>query len=154
MVSGPTADLLDTSNISDTTDTTDIPDIPEISEISDIPEIPDCPEITDCADIPECDDSSDASFEEENVTYTSSGGETLEIHRFVKDGVKMISMNGIDLPLESLLSIIGDLDVEADEAKEGERAINELYNLDLYVLLTLYTVLILFLMNIFTCKAF
>ena len=154
MVSGPTADLLDTSNISDTTDTTDIPDIPEISDI------PDCPEITDCADIPECDDSSDVSFEEENVTYTSSGGETLEIHRFVKDGVKMISMNGIDLPLESLLSIIGDLDVEADEADEadeakgGERAINELYNLDLYVVLTVYTVLILFLMNIFTCKAF
>lgn len=51
-------------------------------------------------------DSTEPTFEEEN-TITNAEGKTLEIYRFLNDGVKMVSVNGFSLPLDSLLDMVG-----------------------------------------------
>ena len=45
------------------------------------------------------------------VEYQGNDGKTLGIKRFVKDGVKMVTVNDIELSLDSLISMILDVDV-------------------------------------------
>jgi len=51
------------------------------------------------------EESCNTTFEEEN-TLENVEGKTLEIHRFIEDGVKMVSVNGFKLPLTSLLEML------------------------------------------------
>ena len=54
------------------------------------------------------------------VEYQANDGKTLGIKRFVKDGVKMVTVNDIELSLDSLISMILDVDVvEAPRPEEG-----------------------------------
>jgi hypothetical protein len=46
------------------------------------------------------------TFEQEN-TLENADGKTLEIYRFLDDGVKMVSVNGFKLSLSSLLEMVG-----------------------------------------------
>jgi hypothetical protein len=62
-------------------------------------------------------DSTD--FEQEN-TLENEEGKLLEIHRFIEDGVKMVSVNGYTLPLETLLEMVG-----FDEGAEGEGQVQD-----------------------------
>lgn len=50
--------------------------------------------------------SQEETFEQEN-TLENEEGKTLEIYRFLDDGVKMVSVNGYKLPLETLLEMVG-----------------------------------------------
>ena len=50
--------------------------------------------------------SYEETFEEEN-TLENTEGKTLEIYRFLDDGVKMVSVNGYKLPLVTLLEMVG-----------------------------------------------
>lgn len=50
--------------------------------------------------------SQEETFEEEN-TIENEEGKVLEIHRFIDDGVKMVSVNGYKLPLGTLLDMVG-----------------------------------------------
>jgi len=45
------------------------------------------------------------------IEYQGNDGKTLGIKRFVKDGVKMVTVNDIELTLDSLISMIVDVDV-------------------------------------------
>jgi len=45
------------------------------------------------------------------LEYQANDGKTLGIKRFVKDGVKMVTVNDIELTLDSLISMIVDVDV-------------------------------------------
>lgn len=58
--------------------------------------------------------STDSSFEE---SLENAEGKTLEIHRFIDDGVKMVSVNGFCISLTSLLEMVG---VE-ERVREDER---------------------------------
>ena len=53
------------------------------------------------------------------VEYQGNDGKTLGIKRFVKDGVKMVTVNDIELTLDSLISMI--LDVDVVEAPRDKR---------------------------------
>ena len=53
------------------------------------------------------------------VEYQGNDGKTLGIKRFVKDGVKMVTVNDIELTLDSLISMI--LDVDIVEAPRDKR---------------------------------
>lgn len=59
------------------------------------------------------EDSCDTTFEEEN-TLRNAHGKTLEIYRFIDDGVVMASVNGFKLPLTSLREMLGDDPLEDD----------------------------------------
>jgi hypothetical protein len=61
-------------------------------------------------------DSVEPTFEQEN-TLENTDGQTLEIYRFLNDGVKMVSVNGFKLPLDSLLDMLG---VEPSDARGAE----------------------------------
>ena len=61
-------------------------------------------------------ESAEPTFEQEN-TLENGDGQTLEIYRFLNDGVKMVSVNGFKLPLYSLLDMLG---VEPPEAQLSE----------------------------------
>jgi hypothetical protein len=50
--------------------------------------------------------SQEETFEQEN-TLENEEGNTLEIYRFLDDGVKMVSVNGYKLPLGTLLEMVG-----------------------------------------------
>ena len=50
--------------------------------------------------------SQEETFEQEN-TLENEEGKTLEIYRFLDDGVKMVSVNGYKLPLGTLLEMVG-----------------------------------------------
>jgi hypothetical protein len=50
--------------------------------------------------------SQEETFEQEN-TLENKEGKTLEIYRFLDDGVKMVSVNGYKLPLVTLLEMVG-----------------------------------------------
>jgi len=50
-------------------------------------------------------ESVEATFEKEN-TLENAQGETLEIYRFIDDGVKMVCVNGFKLPLDNLLEMV------------------------------------------------
>ncbi len=50
--------------------------------------------------------SYEETFEQEN-TLENKEGKTLEIYRFLDDGVKMVSVNGYKLPLATLLEMVG-----------------------------------------------
>jgi hypothetical protein len=55
------------------------------------------------------------------IEYQANDGKTLGIKRFVKDGVKMVTVNDIELTLDSLISMIVDVDVvEAPRLEEEE----------------------------------
>jgi hypothetical protein len=57
------------------------------------------------------------------LEYQGNDGKTLGIKRFVKDGVKMVTVNDIELTLDSLISMIVDVDVvEAPRSGEEEGA--------------------------------
>ena len=57
------------------------------------------------------------------VEYQGNDGKTLGIKRFVKDGVKMVTVNDIELSLDSLISMILDVDVvEAPRPEEESEA--------------------------------
>lgn len=57
------------------------------------------------------------------IEYQANDGKTLGIKRFVKDGVKMVTVNDIELTLDSLISMILDVDVvEAPRSGEEEGA--------------------------------
>ena len=57
------------------------------------------------------------------VEYQGNDGKTLGIKRFVKDGVKMVTVNDIELTLDSLISMILDVDVvEAPRPEEESEA--------------------------------
>jgi hypothetical protein len=58
--------------------------------------------------------SQEETFEQEN-TLENEEGKVLEIYRFLEDGVKMVSVNGYKLPLETLLEMVG-----VDEGVEAE----------------------------------
>ena len=64
-------------------------------------------------------DSVEPTFEEEN-TLENSDGKTLEIYRFLNDGVKMVSVNGFSLPLDSLLDMVGVEAVPADHQSQDD----------------------------------
>ena len=53
------------------------------------------------------------------VEYQGNDGKTLGIKRFVKDGVKMVTVNDIELSLDSLISMILDVDV-VERPRPGE----------------------------------
>jgi len=47
--------------------------------------------------------------------YTSSDGETYRVKVFMKNGVKMISMNDLTLEYNIFISMLNDVDLEADD---------------------------------------
>ena len=65
------------------------------------------------------DFSHEESFEQEN-TLENEEGKTLEIHRFLDDGVKMVSVNGYTLPLDTLLEMVGFDLCEEEQEQEDE----------------------------------
>ena len=58
------------------------------------------------------------------IEYMSSEGKTLSIQKFEKDGVKMVTVNDIELTLDSLISMIIDLNLvgrpDSDSESESE----------------------------------
>jgi hypothetical protein len=69
-------------------------------------------------------DSTD--FEQEN-TLENKEGKVLEIHRFLEDGVKMVSVNGYKLPLETLLEMVAFEGEEDQGQGEDHTADNYLF---------------------------
>jgi hypothetical protein len=53
------------------------------------------------------------------IEYKNAAGDTLRFKIFAKDGVKMISLNGIELYLDELFDIIQDVE-ESDVKQEKE----------------------------------
>jgi hypothetical protein len=69
-------------------------------------------------------DSTD--FEQEN-TLENEEGKVLEIYRFLEDGVKMVSVNGYKLPLETLLEMVGFDEGEAEPEVQDHTVDNYLF---------------------------
>jgi hypothetical protein len=63
------------------------------------------------------------------LEYQGNDGKTLGIKRFVKDGVKMVTVNDIELTLDSLISMIVDVDVveapRLEDNSEGSESSEE-----------------------------
>ena len=58
-------------------------------------------------------------FDDRYIEYKNAAGDTLRFKIFAKDGVKMVSLNGIELCLDELFDIIQDVD-ESDVIHEKE----------------------------------
>lgn len=85
------------------------------------------------------------------IEYKNAAGDSLRFQIFTKNDVKMISLNGIDLPLDELFNIIQE--VEADS--EAETEINDKDNNDTilpYILTTAisFVIIMLYMRFVFT----
>lgn len=85
------------------------------------------------------------------IEYKNAAGDSLRFQIFTKNDVKMISLNGIDLPLDELFNIIQE--VEADS--EAETEINDKDNNDTilpYILITAisFVIMMLYMRFVFT----
>lgn len=77
--------------------------------------------VTDLLNESTADSSHEDDFEQEN-TLENEEGKLLEIHRFMENGVKMVSVNGYTLPLETLLEMVGfDEEVESQHDDSIEK---------------------------------
>ena len=54
------------------------------------------------------------------IEYKNAAGDTLRFKTFARDGVKMVSLNGIELPLDELFDIIQEVDSDADRTDEND----------------------------------
>jgi len=81
--------------------------------------------VTDLLNESTADSSHEDDFEQEN-TLENEEGKVLEIHRFLENGVKMVSVNGYTLPLETLLEMIG-FDEEAEVEVQDHTVDNYLF---------------------------
>jgi hypothetical protein len=81
--------------------------------------------VTDLLNESTADSSHEDDFEQEN-TLENEEGKVLEIHRFLENGVKMVSVNGYTLPLETLLEMIG-FDEEAEAEVQDHTVDNYLF---------------------------
>ena len=54
------------------------------------------------------------------IEYKNAAGDTLRFNTFIKDNVKMVSLNGIELPVDELFDIIQEADEGNDLVEKEE----------------------------------
>jgi len=83
------------------------------------------------------------------IEYKNAAGDSLRFQIFTKNNVKMISLNGIDLPLDELFNIIEEVEVDAEDKAELNKDNDILLRYALITAIT-FVIIMLYMKYVFT----
>lgn len=82
---------------------------------------------------------------ESYIEYKNAAGDTLSFRTFTRDGNKIVSLNGIEVPVPELFNIIEEVDAEAEATETDEKHADYDYMILPVVLITLISFAIIML---------
>lgn len=92
-------------------------------------------------------------FQDTYHEYKNAAGDTLSIRAFVRNGDKMVSVNGIELSMDDLLEIVQEAGAEAEDESEYDNEDNTIHNaFMIFGIMTIvaFLIIILYMRYVFT----